>query len=310
MNRKMATASNNRDEHNTYDADFREDFNQGMLCMLSEGSSNDVRIILSDGEIMANRDVLAAQCEYFAANFRFKKETQDDRDYIEIKDCSKEVMERILKYLFTGSIKFKDLSLLQLLELLNQVKKMLLKDVLQNLINKYIIYDTILFNCSKFIDLVQGVKYAYSFVLDSVKPSILSDMFHTLPNICKDNEAISAFSTLPFNIVEEMFTQFSKQKISFGRDSCGRDLSKSTETSLYIAAKLYCLLAWYNQNKDMCQEDKKKMLGMIDLDLPPAADLFQLVKRYWHWLFPNDKEDKRIVECLRERDEMKKNLAA
>ena len=56
----MATASNNRDKHKTFDADFKEDFTEGMLRMLSEGSSNDVRIILSDGEVTANKDVLAA----------------------------------------------------------------------------------------------------------------------------------------------------------------------------------------------------------------------------------------------------------
>ena len=118
----MATASNNRDKHITFDADFKEDFTEGMLRMLSEGSSNDVKIILSDGEIMANKDVLAAQSEYFAAFFRFKLKAEEGSDHIDITDCSKEVMERIIQYIFTGSIKFKDLGLLQLLELLNQVR--------------------------------------------------------------------------------------------------------------------------------------------------------------------------------------------
>ena len=117
----MANASNHPDQRDTFDADFKEDFNQGMLRMLREGSSNDVTIILSDGEITANKDVLAAQCEYFAANLRWKEKTNDasDSDHIDNRDCSKEVMVRIIKYLFTGSIKFKDLDILQLLELLN-----------------------------------------------------------------------------------------------------------------------------------------------------------------------------------------------
>ena len=110
-----------------------------MLKMLRQGSFNDVRIILSDGEITANKDVLAARCEYFAANFRWKEGTKDEANIIESTDCSKEVMERILKYLFTGTIKFKDLGLLQLLELLNQVRKMLLKGDLQ--IQQYINYE-------------------------------------------------------------------------------------------------------------------------------------------------------------------------
>ena len=44
----MANASNHPDQRDTFDADFKEDFNQGMLRMLREGSSNDVRIILSE----------------------------------------------------------------------------------------------------------------------------------------------------------------------------------------------------------------------------------------------------------------------
>ena len=136
----MASTSNGDPDH-TFDADldFKEDFNRGMLRMLSQGSSNDVRIILRDGEISANKDVLAAQCEYFAANFRWKEKTKDGSDHVDITDSSKEVMGRIIKYLFTGTIKFKDLGLLQLLELLNQVRKMLLKGDLQ--IQQYINYE-------------------------------------------------------------------------------------------------------------------------------------------------------------------------
>ena len=48
------------------------------------------------------------------------------------------------------------------------------------------------------------------------------------------------------------------------------------------------------------------ILETIDLYSLPATDLFQLVKP--SGLFPDEEVDKRIVECLRERDEMK-NLA-
>ena len=54
--------------------------------------------------------------------------------------------------------------------------------------------------------------------------------------------------------------------------------------------------------------DLEEILGTIDLDLLPAADLFELVKP--SGLFPDNEVDKRIVECLRERDELKKNLSA
>ena len=320
----MAEASN-PDQSDSFDADFKDDFNQGMLRMLSEGSSNDVRIILSDGEIMANKDVLAAQCLYFAANFRFKEQTQNDLDHIEITECSKEVMERIIKYLFTGSIKFKDLGLLQLLELLNQVRKMLLKGDLQDIIRSYIrdelknVVIAYYENLKKLnlsihskhmqtlcIDFVRGLEYADRFVIDGdVKWSIITGFLMMLPKISRDKEAISAFSTLPFHLVEELFSEFKKTKIKIRTRT--NNSSKATLSSCN-SAQFKCLLAWFNQNKDVCQEDKKEILATIDLDFLPAADLFQLVKP--SGLFPDDEVDKRIVECLRERDELKKNLAA
>ena len=302
----MATASN-RDKHKTFDADFKEDFTEGMLRMLSEGSSNDVRIILSDGEVTANKDVLAAQCQYFAANFGWKKITKDDSDHLEITDCSKEVMERIIKYLFTGTIKFKDLGLLQLLELLNQVRKMLLKGDLQDLIESYIKDDVISLETLEKVgvdlernlctDIVRGLAYVDRFVIDSVKVYILGGILLLLPAIAKDDEAISAFSTLPCQVVKELFSMLSTLKTN---------TTVSPPTS-YRSAQLRCLLAWYNQNKDMCQEDKEEILGTIELDYLPVADLFELVKP--SGLFPDDEVDKRIVKCLRESDQMKKNFS-
>ena len=320
----MAEGSN-PDRRDTFDADFKDDFNQGMLRMLSEGSSNDVRIILSDGEITANKDVLAAQCEYFAAIFRWKENNEVGSDHIDCRDCSKEVMERILKYLFTGSIKFKDLGLLQLMELLNQMRKMLLKGDLQDIIKSYIgdesknlvlayfkeLQQLKQLNLSihskhkdkRCIDFVRGLEYADRFVMDGdIKLSIIKGFLMTLPKIAIDQEAISAFSTFPCHLVEELFSEFKKTRTG------PNNSSKEIKTlPIFTSAQFKCLLAWFNQNKDICQEDKKKILDKIDLDLLPAADLFQLVKP--SGLFPDDEVDKRIVECLHERDKLKKKLA-
>ena len=292
----MAEASN-PDQSYSFDADFKDDFNQGMLRMLSEGSSNDVRIILSDGEIMANKDVLAAQCVYFAANFRFKEQTQNDLDHIDITECSKEVMERIIKYLFTGSIKFKDLGLLQLLELINQVRAMLLKGDLQALVEAYIKDDMLTFDTR---DIVCGLKYLDRFPIDSVNVFLMGGLLVRLPAIAQDDEAISAFSTLSFNIVKE----FCYLNSLFRVYKEITEMTNNNPTS-YQSAIFRCVLAWFNQNKDLCQEDRKQILDMIALDSLPAADLFRLVKP--SGLFPDDEVDKRIIECLLERDELKKN---
>ena len=275
----MASASSSNDSVSEVDADLRHHFNEDMLLMLSQGSSNDVRIILSDGEITANKDVLAARSEYFAANFRWKEGTKDESNIIEITDCSKEVMDRIIKYLFTGSIKFKDLGLSKLLELVNQIRKLLLKGDLQVLIEKIIRDDVRSFfersqyerrlNCT---DIIRGFQYADQFAIGGVRPLLCSGFVGLLPWIAEDAGAIFAFSSLPLQIVMELFSH-----------AFHIPLTKRSQR-ICNSAKFICFLAWYQQNEDICHNDKKKILGMIDLDL--------------FGLFPNAEVDKRIIECL------------
>ena len=53
----------------------RERFISNMTAMLTNGTTNDVKIVLNDGEIFANKDVLSAGSDYFATMFS-NKETQ------------------------------------------------------------------------------------------------------------------------------------------------------------------------------------------------------------------------------------------
>ena len=94
--------------------DRSKQFMSDMVKMLCDGSSNDVCIKLHDGEIKANKNVLAARCEYFAATFRWKSNNNHDVEEIVVNDCSKKIMTRIMKYLFSGIMKVDDLSFLEL----------------------------------------------------------------------------------------------------------------------------------------------------------------------------------------------------
>ena len=40
-----------------------------IMAMVTSGTLNDVKIVLEDGEIMANKDVLSARSDYFATMF-------------------------------------------------------------------------------------------------------------------------------------------------------------------------------------------------------------------------------------------------
>ena len=113
-------------------------FVRDMMQMFHDGSFNDVCIKLHDGEIKANKSVLAARCEYFAATFRWKSNNNHDAEEIVVSDCSKKIMTRIIKYLFSGVLKIDDLSLLELLQLRDQVRKMLPGEDLEEFLLEYV----------------------------------------------------------------------------------------------------------------------------------------------------------------------------
>jgi len=111
--------------------DLNERFLSDMLKMFREGSYNDVCIKLHDGEIKANKSVLAARCDYFAATFRWKENNNHEVEKIVITDCSKKIMTRIIEYIFTGVLQTKDLKFLDFIELKDQVRKMFPGDELE-----------------------------------------------------------------------------------------------------------------------------------------------------------------------------------
>ena len=53
--------------------DRRDKFVSDIMAMITNGTSNDVKIVLKDGEISANKDVLSARSNYFATNFEQKQ---------------------------------------------------------------------------------------------------------------------------------------------------------------------------------------------------------------------------------------------
>ena len=82
-----------------------------LIKMLEQGSPNDVRIQLSDGEIFANKDILMARSDYFATMFRNDNFIEGKNCSVDMSHCSYAVMEKIVKFLFSGEAKFGDLSL-------------------------------------------------------------------------------------------------------------------------------------------------------------------------------------------------------
>lgn len=84
-----------------YSFDDREEFVEDVLGMLEKGSSNDIKIVLKDGEIFANLDILQRRSEYFrmmfASNFQ-----EGNTKVVDLSQWSKVSMEKIVREGFDG----------------------------------------------------------------------------------------------------------------------------------------------------------------------------------------------------------------
>ena len=126
-----------------YNFEDREQLVEDLLQILEQGSLNDVKIKLSDGEIIANKDILMARSDYFKTMFSNDKFKEGETNTVDMSHSSKVIMEKIIKFLFTGAVIFDDLSLAQLLEL-SQLSKMLLLEKFQDKVNDYVQSDRII----------------------------------------------------------------------------------------------------------------------------------------------------------------------
>ena len=78
---------------------------QDLLKMLEKGSSNDVTIVLEDGEVRANKDILVARCPYFATMFSNQNFLEGQNNIVKMMNVQKEPMERVLKFIFSDNMK-------------------------------------------------------------------------------------------------------------------------------------------------------------------------------------------------------------
>ena len=78
-------------------------FQHDILMMLEKGTANDVTIILKDGELKANKDVLVRRCSYFETILYNKNFVEGQTNCIKMKNYEKNTMKSVLQFLFTGN---------------------------------------------------------------------------------------------------------------------------------------------------------------------------------------------------------------
>ena len=82
----------------------QEQFSKDVMKMLMNGTANDVTIVLKDGEMKANKDLLKVRCPYFETMFNNNNFVESQTNTVKMMNVEKQTMERVLKYLFSGKM--------------------------------------------------------------------------------------------------------------------------------------------------------------------------------------------------------------
>ena len=161
-----------------------------ILAMVSSGTSNDVRIVLEDGDILANKDVLSARSDYFATMFsnncKDGKFVEGETNKVDMSHCSKVIIEKLIKYLFSGDMELHDLTLPDLVNMMHMTSMMMLDDIHGDI--KDYVLQLILQRTQKYLEdrpksrfifpeLVNSLMLTENFQLEAVKESLISELF-------------------------------------------------------------------------------------------------------------------------------------
>ena len=299
-------------------------FKSDILKMMINGTSNDVKIVLEDGEILANKDVLCARSEYFAtmlSNSSSNKEVkfiEGETKTVDMVYCSKIIMEKIIKYMFSGDMVLNDLSFGNLLKMMNMTSMMMLVDIHVN-VKDYVLDLIPEYNIP---DLVDGLVLAEGFNLQIVKKSIVKDLYSNLSFIPVQN-----FKMLPINLVKDILLPLDEDdnedkdldkdkdeddededdddedddEENLGDDEENEEDDEVSADDTDDADRFSAFVFWLSGN-DCSDEDKKEIKDSIDLKKScfTADKLLTDVRQ--SGLFSIKEVDDRLLDIIRKKE--------
>jgi len=246
--------------------------------MLQSGSSNDVTIVLSDGEIKANKDVLCASSDYFATMFGNEAFDECKNGVVPMKDVKKVVMEGLVQFLFIGELNLDNFDVLHLLEMMNLAQFMFLNNLYQDLeahIEKNL---TILVSTAKIA--FEGLSMIYRFNLAKLKVQFLPLIpkfldFGDIDNWKTDDpEGVVAFLHLTSNIMKEIM-----------------DVKEASQIVRFKAFVFWSNSAIVRSTASM--EEQRMILESFDLDQFTSKELIGFVRKTG--FYAHEDIDKRLT---------------
>jgi len=261
------------------------DLKEDLLKMMLLGSPNDIKIKLRDGEIAAHKDILMARSDYFATMFSNNKFIEGKTNSVDMSHCSKAVMEKIIKFLFSGAVTFSDLNFPQLLEL-SHISEMILLPKFKVKVDEYLTIDMIRGRGKdvEFLpELILGLKLAHEYNLSAIGSSIVDELYLNLKDIPNDIASSASFKTLPLKMIRDIFLYNTSALFSY---------QLPTTKQRFVA-----FVVWLSKN-EANEEQKNEILESFNFEDFTVEELMTAVRD--SGLYSGSKIDKRVLELFKD----------
>mgnify|MGYP002050172307 CR=1 FL=1 len=248
----------------------REEFISNMIRMLSGGTSNDIKIVLEDGEIFANKDVLSSQSDYFATMFSNHnvKFIEGETNIVNLNYCSKKIMEKIIKFLFTGEMSLLEMSVSDLVNMVN-ISRMMLLFTLKDDVEKHLlkIIPGSGADWDVFPELVKSLIIAENLNLDTIKTSLVRELYKCIcigDDYVVDSNCQLAIKQIPFKLLKEIML--------FGETNESENVDVDEDPQMTFS-RFEVFVMWLSDN-ECTDEDKKEITDSFNFE---DFDVYQLI---------------------------------
>ena len=240
-----------------------------MMAMLTDGTTNDVKVVLNDGEIFANKDVLSAGSDYFATMFSNKKTKfiEGETNTVTFSHCSKAVMEKIIQFLFSGNLELHEVSLRDLVMMMNMTAMMMLDDLKES-IQQYVLEIIPMsgINYGTLPELVESLMLAETLKLDTIKNALVLELYQSLediPHIPDVVQNFEAFQQLPPTLLKKiLLSEDGETHESVDEVLTLDDLDELDDPLRFPVTKTRfdSFVFWLSKNNGNCDKDDKKVI--------------------------------------------------
>ena len=307
---------------------------------------NDVVIILDDGQVEANKDLLSVRSDYFARSFNNPKFLESQSKSITMKGCTEAAMKALKNYIYTGEMDLMEFSLPTLLRIMNFSRQILIEDDLYNSIEAYV-KDTL--NIAKPVssashslteETERSLKYiseymgkvtkvtllecpalVEEFCLENLKEPVMQllTFFLIIWNMNKSQwkSYLPDFTDSQWTLVDEnrniLLSEFQKLSLKTVKDVVNMKYDKNKEVQKLFEGfgltriRFSLFVDWYSTNEANCAKmEKKVILASFNYMDFTGEELVTVVGR--SGMFSREEVDRMLIEKFRENDEEIDNL--